>query len=51
MATASTFKIIASANDLPFLRNHDRDVFDDHGRPHFHARHASGSAKIRIDVI
>ena len=25
--------------------------FDDHGHPHFHARHASGSAKIRIDVI
>jgi hypothetical protein len=28
MATASTFKISASANDLPFLRNHDRDYFD-----------------------
>jgi hypothetical protein len=25
--------------------------FDDHGHPHFHARHASGSAKVRIDVI
>src|SRR5215831_6797153 len=25
--------------------------FDDHGHPHFHARHASTSAKVRIDVI
>ena len=25
--------------------------FDDHGRPHFHARHAEGGAKIRIDEI
>jgi hypothetical protein len=25
--------------------------FDDHGHPHFHARHAEGAAKIRIDVI
>jgi hypothetical protein len=25
--------------------------FDDHGPPHFHARHADGSAKIRIDTI
>jgi len=24
---------------------------DDHGRPHFHARHAEGSARIRIDEI
>ena len=24
---------------------------DDHGRPHFHARHADGSARIRIDEI
>jgi hypothetical protein len=24
---------------------------DDHGRPHFHARHADGEAKIRIDEI
>jgi hypothetical protein len=24
---------------------------DDHGRPHFHARHAQGSARIRIDEI
>jgi Domain of unknown function (DUF4160) len=24
---------------------------DDHGRPHFHARHADGSARVRIDEI
>jgi hypothetical protein len=25
--------------------------FDDHGPPHFHARHSHGSAKIRIDTL
>ena len=25
--------------------------FDDHGHPHFHALHADGTAKIRIDEI
>ena len=25
--------------------------FDDHGPPHFHARHAEGSAKVRIDSV
>jgi hypothetical protein len=25
--------------------------FDDHGPPHFHARHADGSAKVRIDTL
>lgn len=25
--------------------------FDDYGHPHFHARHADGSAKIRIDTV
>ncbi len=25
--------------------------FDDHGPPHFHARHPDGAAKIRIDTI
>ena len=25
--------------------------FDDHGFPHFHARHADGNAKIRIDSL
>ncbi len=25
--------------------------FDDHGLPHFHARHAEGAAKIRIDQV
>lgn len=25
--------------------------FDDHGYPHFHARHAEGEAKIRIDGL
>ncbi len=25
--------------------------FDDHGPPHFHVRHAEGSAKVRIDTL
>jgi hypothetical protein len=25
--------------------------FDDHGPPHFHARHAQGRAKVRIDSL
>ncbi len=25
--------------------------FDDHGAPHFHARHSEGNAKIRIDTL
>ena len=25
--------------------------FDDHGYPHFHARHANGQAKVRIDNL
>ena len=25
--------------------------FDDHGFPHFHARHSDGTAKIRIDNL
>jgi hypothetical protein len=25
--------------------------FDDHGPPHFHARHSAGSAKVRIDNL
>lgn len=25
--------------------------FDDHGPPHFHARHAQGAAKVRIDTL
>lgn len=25
--------------------------FDDHGSPHFHARHAEGEAKVRIDNL
>jgi len=25
--------------------------FDDHGPPHFHPRHAKGSAKVRIDAV
>jgi Domain of unknown function (DUF4160) len=25
--------------------------FDDHGPPHFHARHATGEAKVRIDML
>jgi hypothetical protein len=25
--------------------------FDDHGHPHFHARHAGAEAKVRFDVV
>jgi hypothetical protein len=25
--------------------------FDDHGFPHFHARHTTGEAKVRIDAL
>lgn len=25
--------------------------FDDHGPPHFHARHTEGNAKVRIDTV
>ena len=25
--------------------------FDDHGPPHFHARHSQGNAKVRIDSL
>ena len=25
--------------------------FDDHGSPHFHARHSEGSAKVRVDTL
>jgi hypothetical protein len=25
--------------------------FDDHGPPHFHARHANGAAKVRLDSL
>jgi hypothetical protein len=25
--------------------------FDDHGQPHFHARHAEGGAKVRIESL
>jgi hypothetical protein len=25
--------------------------FDDHGFPHFHAKHADGKAKVRIDTL
>ena len=25
--------------------------FDDHGFPHFHARHVDGQAKVRIDTL
>jgi len=25
--------------------------FDDHGHPHFHARHADGEATVRIDQV
>jgi hypothetical protein len=28
-----------------------RMYFDDHGFPHFHAAHADGTAKVRIDTL
>jgi hypothetical protein len=39
------------ADDQSLLWDCDRDVLDDHGPPHFHARHADGAAKVRIDTL
>lgn len=40
-----------SADDQPFLGIVIAMYFDDHGTPHFHARHADGQAKVSIDRL
>jgi hypothetical protein len=61
---ASTIQLRAQRDGVRFDPD-DRDVptvsrffgiviamfFDDHGYPHFHARHAAGEAKVRIDNL
>jgi hypothetical protein len=39
------------AHDQPVFGVVIAMYFDDHGAPHFHARHADGSAKVRIDTL
>jgi hypothetical protein len=39
------------ADDQPLFRVAIVMFFDDHGFPHFHARHADAEAKIRIDNL
>jgi hypothetical protein len=39
------------AYDQSFLRNRDRDVLRRSRPADFHARHAEGSAKVRIDTL
>jgi len=39
------------ADDQSFLRVVIAMYFDDHAPPHFHARHAEGAAKVRIDTL
>jgi hypothetical protein len=39
------------AYDQPVLWDIDRDVLRRPRPPHFHARHAQGSAKVRIDSL
>jgi hypothetical protein len=39
------------ANHQPFFGIVIAMYFDDHGPPHFHARHADGRAKVRIDTL
>jgi hypothetical protein len=40
----------SDADDQSLLWDCDRDVLRRHG-PHFHARHADGAAKVRIDTL
>lgn len=51
MSTAWFDTIIAVPAISRFLGIVIAMFFDDHGPPHFHARHAGGSAKIRIDTL
>jgi hypothetical protein len=39
------------ANDQPLHGIEIEMYFNDHGFPHFHAKHADGTAKIRIDTL
>jgi hypothetical protein len=39
------------ADDLRFYGITIAIYFDDHGYPHFHARHAGSGAKVRIDQV
>jgi hypothetical protein len=49
--TAASGRILAVPTISRFLGIVIAMFFDDHGPPHFHARHADGSAKIRIDTL
>jgi hypothetical protein len=49
--TAPCDRIVAVPAISRFLGIVIAMFFDDHGPPHFHARHADGSAKIRIDTL
>lgn len=51
MLTAPFDRIVCRAGYLAFLGIVIAMFFDDHGPPHFHARHADRSAKIRIDTL
>ena len=51
MLTAPFDRIVAVPAISRFLGIVIAMFFDDHGPPHFHARHADGSAKIRIDTL
>jgi hypothetical protein len=42
---------IAMMGAVPTIRPLLRDLNYDHGYPHFHARHADGQAKVRIDNL
>jgi hypothetical protein len=49
--TAASDRIVVVPAISRFLGIVIAMFFDDHGPPHFHARHADGSAKIRIDSL
>jgi len=51
MLTAPCDRIVAVPAISRFLGIVIAMFFDDHGPPHFHTRHADGSAKIRIDTL
>ena len=42
---------LRGAYDLPLLRITITMYFDDHDPPHFHARHATGRAKVEIESL
>jgi hypothetical protein len=37
------------ADDQPFLRDHDSDVLQEHGVPHFHARYGGQIAVFTVE--